>query len=82
MKFSLIEYSLLRNSFDQRPKWAIDIGLYEFSLNGNSIKRAFPRLHFKRKLGSHVANPKADSSYIKEQESKYQSYFHKLIENN
>jgi len=78
MKFLPLEYTFLRDLLDSRPRWAINLGLYEFSLNGEITKRVYPRLKYKKKLGSHIVNPKADEAYVKDQENKYLNYYKEL----
>jgi len=56
----------------------LHLGLYEFSLNGEITKRVYPRLKYKKKLGSHIVNPKADEAYVKDQENKYLNYYKEL----
>lgn len=50
------DYSLLRAIHDGRPPWAQRIGLHTFEQGGVVIKRAYPRLVYRREEGSHIAS--------------------------
>ncbi len=73
------EYALLRAILDVRPRWAIDIGLHSFLLNEQEIKSEYPRLRYKRKLGSHVVNLYASPDYVSEQVKRYMDNYKEMI---
>lgn len=73
------EYALLRAILDTRPRWAINIGLHSFLLNNEEVRSEYPRLRYKRKIGSHPVNPHAGPEYVKEQEERYIDYYKELI---
>lgn len=76
----LIDYALLRSVVDKRPLWAIKIGVHSVLINNNELKVQYPRLRFKKKVGSHVVNPYADPNYIREQEYRFESYYKNIVE--
>jgi len=48
-------------------------------LNGIVIETPYPRLKYKRKLGSHAVNPHADPKCISEQEDRYMDNYKELV---
>lgn len=54
---SLMEYSLLIKTYDNRPIWMQNLGIYSIILNDEILERNYKRLGYKRKFGSYVCNP-------------------------
>lgn len=73
-----LTFSLLRRGIDPRPLWAIDLGIHSFLWNGELVHNPYPRLRYKRKLGSHVVNPHAEESYRRKEEERYEEYLKEL----
>jgi hypothetical protein len=67
-------YLLERARTEQRPIWAIRLGLHSFLFNSNEIKMICPRLRYKRKLGSFIVNPYVNEKLRQSEESRYENY--------
>lgn len=69
-----VTYALLRLTVDPRPQWACALGLRGCLINGEEMPLPPPRLHFKRRLGSFVAHPRANADYQERQEAHYDGW--------
>lgn len=74
------EYSLLRLTTDSRNIWMKDLGLHSCLINGEKVERKFPRLKYKRKLGSYCTIPYMPKRMIEELESKYREYYKEMLD--
>lgn len=74
-----LNYSLLHISTDPRPQWIKLLGIHATIINGVVIERHYPRLRYKRKIGSHVVNPHAEESYKTKEEDRYKEYLDSLL---
>ena len=73
-------YALLRLENDPRPGWAKCLGLHNFFLNDNEIESVYPRLKYKRKIGSHAVHPYAEDNYKQAEETRYDRYLKELLD--
>lgn len=71
-------YALLRLAEDPRPPWASALGLRACLINGVEMPLPSPRLHFKRRLGSFVAHPRANTDYQVRQEAHYERHLREM----
>lgn len=69
-----LAYALLRLAADTRPTWARCLGLRDYEVNGEAAPELPPRLRYKRKIGSHPVNPKAEPAYVAAEETRYDNY--------
>ena len=73
-----LTYALLRLKVDTRPTWARSIELHSYALNGQETPVPPPRLRYKRKIGSHPVNPKAEPRYVSAEEERYDSFLREM----
>jgi hypothetical protein len=76
------DYALLRLTKENRPQWVINLGIHSILINGEEIKREFPRLKYKRKFGSYTVIPYMPKNMIEEITSNYKKYFEELLNKN
>lgn len=72
---NLYEYSLLRLKYDGRPSWAQKLGIYSVLLNNETIESEYPRLFYKRKLGSHVIHQYLPERIRAREETKFEGMY-------
>lgn len=72
---NLYEYSLLRLKYDNRPSWAQFLGIYSILLNNEIVESEYPRLFYKRKLGSHVIHQYLPEKIRAQEESKFKEIY-------
>lgn len=77
---NLFQYTMLRMQVDPRPRWARSLGIHSLLLNDDEVFNPYPRLRYKRKIGSHVVNPHAEESYRRKEEERYEEYLKELNE--
>jgi hypothetical protein len=75
---NLYEYSLLRLKYDNRPSWAQFLGIYSILLNNKIVESEYPRLFYKRKLGSHVIHQYLPEKIRAREESKFKEIYKTL----
>lgn len=72
---NLYEYSLLRLKYDNRPSWAQFLGVYSILLNNEIVESKYPRLFYKRKLGSHVIHQYLPEKIRAREEIKFETLY-------
>lgn len=72
------DYALLRMKKEKMPSWSCVLGLHAMVFNGEAAERMYPRLGFKKKLGSYFANPYSDKK--EEQEARYIARLKEMLE--
>jgi endo-1,4-beta-mannosidase len=75
---NVYEYSLLRLKYDNRPSWAQFLGIYSILLNNEIVESEYPRLFYKRKLGSHVIHQYLPEKIRVKEESKFSNLYKDL----
>lgn len=77
MKNLEYDYALLRGKKERMPSWSSVIGLHKVIINEEMLERMYPRLGYKKKLGSFFAHPYSDKK--EEQVSRFTSYLKEML---